>query len=95
MVIDIATKRTIADDLAAEKGFSKKEAYELVNCVFETMAEALAAGNTVDINGFGKFVVKEKAARTGLNPVTKEKVEIPAKKAPAFKPAKALKEAVK
>ena len=55
----------------------------------------LEKGNTVDLSGFGKFVVKEKAAHEGINPATMEKITIAAKKAVAFKPAKALKENVK
>ena len=55
----------------------------------------LEKGNSVDLSGFGKFVVKEKAAHDGINPATKTKITIAAKKAVAFRPAKALKETVK
>ena len=55
---------------------------------------ALAEGDKVALVGFGTFAVKERAARTGLNPQTKAKIEIPASKAPSFKAGKALKDAV-
>ena len=89
------TKKELAEALAEEYGYSKKESLELVNSLFKKIEDTLAAGNTVDVSGFGKFVVKERAARQGINPATGEKVEIAASKAPAFRPAKALKESVK
>ncbi|MBQ6335257.1 MAG: HU family DNA-binding protein [Erysipelotrichaceae bacterium] len=89
------TKKELAEALAEEYGYSKKESLELVNSLFGKIVATLAEGNTVDISGFGKFVVKERAAREGINPATGDKVEIPASKAPAFRAAKALKEAVK
>ncbi len=89
------TKKTLAEDLANNYGLTKKAAGEIVNYVFDTAAEALKNGDTVDVNGFGKFTVKERAARTGINPATKETIEIAATKVPAFKAAKALKELVK
>ncbi len=82
-------------EVVAEKANSKKEATELVNAVFETVIAEIAKGNVVDIAGFGKFEVKEKAARTGVNPATGEKIKIAASKAPKFKAAKALKDACK
>ncbi len=89
------TKKELAEALAEEYGYSKKESLELVNSLFKKIEDTLAAGNTVDVSGFGKFVVKERAARQGINPATGEKVKIAASKAPAFRPAKALKESVK
>ena len=89
------TKKELAEALAEEYGYSKKESLELVNSLFGKIADTLAASNTVDVSGFGKFVVKQRAARQGINPATGEKVEIAASKAPAFRPAKALKESVK
>ena len=88
------TKKVLADNLA-EKCGSKKAATELVNDVFASIVEALEKGESVDIAGFGKFEVKERSARTGINPSTKESITIPAKKVPAFKASKTLKDAVK
>ena len=59
------------------------------------MTAALKDGNKVDITGFGKFEVKTRAAREGINPQTKEKIEIPASKIPGFKASKSLKDEVR
>ncbi len=80
--------------VAEKTGLSKKDADKAVSAVFESIKDALAAGDKVSVFGFGTFEVRERAARTGLNPQTKEKIQIAASKAPAFKAAKALKEAL-
>ena len=74
---------------------TKRASAEIVDVVFDEMTAALKAGNSVEIAGFGKFIVKVREARIGINPKTKEKIEIAASKVPAFKAAKALKEDVK
>lgn len=89
------TKKALAEDLADKHGLTKKAAGEVVNFVFDEMAKNLKKGNEVDINGFGKFSVKKRAARTGINPLTKEKIKIKATKVPAFKASKTLKDLVK
>lgn len=73
-------------------GFSNGNAKAATEMVLGEIAEALAAGETVQIAGFGTFTVKERAARTGKNPQTGEPVQIAASKTVGFKPAKALKE---
>lgn len=88
------TKKLLADNLAEKVG-SKKAATELVNEIFEEMANTLKDGGSVEISGFGKFEAKERAARTGINPITKENINIPAKRVPAFKASKTLKDLVK
>lgn len=78
---------------AAEKtGFSKKNTEATVTAVLETIISALEDNEKVQLVGFGSFEVKERAARIGRNPKTKEAIEIPASKAPVFKPSKALKD---
>ena len=80
---------------AAEKaGVSKKEAEAVVTAAFDAIAASLKEGEKVQLVGFGSFEVKNRAARTGRNPRTKEVVEIPASKVPVFKAGKALKDAV-
>lgn len=74
---------------------SKKEATKIVEATFESITEALQNGEKIQLIGFGTFEVRERAARKGRNPRTKEDIEIPASKVPAFKPGKALKDAVK
>ncbi len=80
--------------VAEKTGLSKKDADKAVSAVFESVKDALVAGDKVAVFGFGTFEVRERAARTGLNPQTKQKIQIAASKAPAFKAAKALKEAL-
>ena len=65
-----------------------------LTAVLNTISDALAAGEKVQLIGFGTFDVKERAARTGRNPRTKETIEIPASKIPQFKAGKELKDAV-
>ncbi len=80
---------------AAEKaGMSKKDTEAVINATLAAITAALKDGDKVQLVGFGSFEVKNRAARTGLNPRTKEPVEIPASKVPAFKAGKALKDAV-
>ncbi|NCB33082.1 MAG: HU family DNA-binding protein [Erysipelotrichia bacterium] len=91
----VLTKKVLADELAAAQGLTKKAANEAVNYVFDEAAKTLKKGGTVDINGFGKFSIKKRAARTGINPRTKEKIKIKAAKVPSFKASKTLKDLVK
>ncbi|HZJ75105.1 MAG TPA: HU family DNA-binding protein [Clostridia bacterium] len=79
----------------AKAGFSKKDADAAVTAVFESITEALRSGDKVQLVGFGTFSVRERAAKEGLNPRTKERIQIPATKVPGFKAGKALKDAVK
>ena len=80
---------------AAEKaGLSKKDTETVLNAALDTIVAALAQEEKVQLVGFGAFEVKKRAARIGRNPLTNETIEIPASKAPMFKPGKAMKEAV-
>ena len=80
---------------AAEKaGLSKKDTEAAINAAIDAISAALAQGDKVQLVGFGSFEVRARAARTGRNPKTKETIKIPASKVPAFKPGKALKDAV-
>jgi DNA-binding protein HU-beta len=88
-------KKNLVDVVAASQGLSKKQSGEIVDLVFDTVKGALAKGDKVDVAGFGRFDVKQRKARTGINPKTMQKINIAATKAPGFKAAKALKDAVK
>ena len=80
---------------AAEKsGLSKKDAERVVNALLDTVTASLAKGEKVQISGFGIFETKEREARVGRNPRTKEAVQIPATRTPTFKPSKLLKDIV-
>lgn len=90
------TKENISEAVmkAAELS-TKKQAQEAVEAVFDTISKALSRGEEVAVSGFGIFKVTKSAARMGINPKTKEKIQIPASKRPKFRAGKALKEAVK
>jgi len=88
-------KKAIVELLAEKLEVSKKQAGEAVDAVLEESIKTLKKGDKIDIPGFGKFQVKVSKARKGINPLTKEEINIPAKKAPKFRAAKALKEACK
>lgn len=88
-------KNELIASVAEKAEISKKDAETAVKAVTEAITKALAEGDKVALVGFGTFSVKERAARTGINPKTKETVEIPAAKVPAFKAGSALKDAVK
>ena len=78
--------------VAQNSGVSKKDAERVVNAAIDTITTTLAAGEKVQLSGFGIFEVKDRDARVGRNPHTKEAVEIPATRVPAFKASKVLKD---
>ena len=80
--------------VAAKAGLTKKDADKAVAAFVDAIVEALAKGEKVQLVGFGTFEVRERAAREGINPATKEKIAIAASKQPAFKAGKAFKDAV-
>ena len=79
---------------AEKTGMSKKDTEVVIAATLNTITEALAEEEKVQLVGFGSFEVKKRAARTGLNPRTKQTIAIPASKAPVFKAGKALKDTV-
>ena len=88
-------KTQLIDVVATKTGLKKKEAEAAVNATTEAIAEALKAGDKVQLIGFGTFEVKERAAREGRNPKTGETITIAASKHPAVAAGKALKDSVK
>ena len=81
--------------LVAEKtGFSKKDTEKTIDTVFTAIADIMAAGDKLQISGFGTFETRSRAARTGHNPSTGEAIEIAASVLPAFRPGKTLKDRV-
>ncbi len=81
--------------VAEKAGLTKKDAEKAVAAVIGSIEAALVAGDKVQLIGFGTFEVRERAARTGRNPQTKETIQIAASKQPVFKAGAALKNAVK
>ncbi|MGE0823975.1 MAG: integration host factor subunit beta [Candidatus Binatia bacterium] len=85
------TKRDLIEEVAQQyPRFSRRDAEVMVNTVFDSMTEALASGDRIEIRGFGSFIVKQRAAREGRNPRTGEIVSVAAKKVPLFKVGKEL-----
>ena len=80
--------------VAESAGLSKKDTERVVNAALDSITAALCKGEKVQISGFGTFEVKDREARIGRNPHTKEAIEIPATKVPGFKASKALKDTV-
>ena len=87
-------KAELISAVAEKTGMTKKDAERVVNATVETITQALVKGEKVAVSGFGNFEVKAREARVGRNPRTKETIQIPATRLPAFKAAKALKDAV-
>ena len=81
--------------IAKEADVTKKAANSALNAVIDGITLALEKGDKVSLVGFGTFKVNKRNARTGVNPQTKAKIKIPARKVPVFKAGKKLKEAVK
>ncbi|ALI33505.1 MULTISPECIES: HU family DNA-binding protein [Weissella] len=91
----MANKQELVNDVATTTGLTKKDATAAVDAVFASIQDTLAKGDKVQLIGFGNFEVRTRAARKGRNPQTGEEIEIAASKIPAFKPGKALKDAIK
>ncbi|KRM72603.1 non-specific DNA-binding protein HBsu [Lacticaseibacillus brantae DSM 23927] len=93
--MNMANKAELIESVATATGLTKKDATAAVDAVFGSIQTSLAKGDKVQLIGFGNFEVRERAARKGRNPQTGAEIQIPASKVPAFKPGKALKDAVK
>ncbi len=87
-------KKDLVDKIAST-GLTKRQAGDALDAVLEAISGSLKDGEPVLLTGFGKFEVRTRAARTGINPKTLAKIQLPETKVPAFKPGKALKSAVK
>ena len=88
------TKTTLIDIVASNANIKKKDAEAAVNAITASIADALKAGDKVQLVGFGTFEVKARGERTGRNPKTGETIKVPASKHPAFSASKALKDQI-
>ena len=88
------TKADIIESVYEKVGFSKKEAAEIVEMVFDTIKETLERGEKIKISGFGNFIVRDKKSRVGRNPQTGEEIEISARRVLTFRPSQVLKNAL-
>ena len=87
-------KTELVAAIAEQAGLTKKDSEKVLKAFVEVVTEELKKGEKVQLVGFGTFEVSERPAREGINPQTKEKIEIAASKSPKFKAGKALKDAV-
>lgn len=83
-------KTQLVDAMAAKSGLTKADSAKALNAFMESVAETTKAGDSVILVGFGSFSVNERSARQGINPRTKEAIEIPAKKVVKFKAGASL-----
>ena len=88
------TKADIIESVYEKVGFSKKEAAEVVEMVFDTIKQTLERGEKIKISGFGNFIVREKKSRVGRNPQTGEEIETSARRVLTFRPSQVLKNAL-
>lgn len=88
-------KQSIVDAVSEKIGMTKSQSEQAVDCVIESIVATLKKGDEVSIAGLGIFATKTRAAREARNPRTGEKIKVPSMRVPKFRPAKALKDAVK
>ena len=87
-------KNELINALTQKTGVARKDVEKVLGATLDTISEALAEGDKVQLVGFGSFETKQREARVGRNPKTKEEIEIPAARVPVFKAGKALKDKV-
>ena len=87
-------KTELITAVAESAGLTKKDTERVLNAAIDAITAALVKGDKVQLSGFGTFEAKERSARVGRNPHTRESIEIPATRVPTFKASKALKDNV-
>lgn len=87
-------KAELVDSIAERAGISKKDAGEAVEAMLDTIGQALVSGDKVQLTGFGTFEVRDREERKGRNPQTGAEIAIPARRVPAFRPGKVLKDSL-
>ena len=87
-------KKELIAAAAAKAGMTQKDAESVINAALDAITDALVKGERVQVSGFGIFEVKTREARVGRNPKTKEAINIPAAKVPAFEASKTLKDTI-
>jgi integration host factor subunit beta len=88
------TKADLIDEVSRLAELTRKDSEVIVETIFDSVVRSLRAGDKIEIRGFGSFRTRQRKPRTGRNPKTGEKVDVPAKKIPFFKPSKELKDLV-
>ena len=88
------TKAALVEAVARVTGLTKKDSEVIVERVLASITEALRRGEKIELRGFGSFRLRDRESRKGRNPKTGDKVEVPSKRVPYFKPGKALKDQI-
>jgi integration host factor subunit beta len=88
------TKADLVEEVSRVTELTRKDSEVIVDTLFESVIKALRDGDKLEVRGFGSFRVRQRNARVGRNPKTGEKVEVPAKRVPYFKPSKELKDLI-
>ena len=88
------TKADLIDEVSRLTELTRKDSEFIVETIFESVVRSLRAGDKIEIRGFGSFRTRQRKPRVGRNPKTGDRVEVPAKKIPFFKPSKELKDMV-
>jgi integration host factor subunit beta len=86
------TKAELVEEVARKTALPKKQAEIIVNTVFESIVDSLKSGEKIELRGFGSFRIRQRDSRIGRNPKTGQKVDVPSKRIPYFKPGKELRE---
>ena len=86
------TKAELVEEVARSTELTKKHAEIIVNTVFESIVDSLKAGEKIELRGFGSFRIRRRGSRIGRNPKTGDRVKVPARRIPYFKPGKELRE---
>lgn len=88
------TKADLVEEVSRVTELTRKDSEVIVDQLFDSVIKALKSGDKLEVRGFGSFRVRQRNARVGRNPKTGEKVEVPAKRVPYFKPSKELKDLI-
>jgi integration host factor subunit beta len=88
------TKADLVEELTKSGDLTRRDGEVIVDTIFDSVIAALKSGDKIEIRGFGSFRIRQRNPRTGRNPKTGAKVEVPAKKVPYFKPSKELRDLV-
>jgi integration host factor subunit beta len=86
------TKAELVEEVARSTELTKKHAEIIVNTVFDSIVDSLKSGEKIELRGFGSFRIRQRGSRTGRNPKTGARVDVPSKSIPYFKPGKELRE---
>ncbi len=88
------TKAELVEEVARVSELTKKHSEAIVNTVFDSIIQALQKDEKIELRGFGSFRIRQRRSRQGRNPKTGDRVDVPAKRIPYFKPGKELKELI-